>query len=117
MLILADASIYRPGARTGGCKCPDLGQPANPTNVMETVAMAEASCFVSGISSRFQSYVDTEPELLSLLYDLDLLPEQLLHVLQVNPSAAVANASRMVAVCELWKARDPQKWAVVRGKP
>lgn len=46
--------------------------------------------------------ISADPGLQSLLYDVDLLPEQLLHVLRVNPPAAELNARRMVAICILW---------------
>lgn len=66
--------------------------------------------YVSGTVEKWRPYVNEEAGLMSLLYDIDLLPEQLLHVLEVNPPAAAPNAARMVAVCLLWKARDPAKW-------
>lgn len=78
-------------------------------------ASKELTEFVNGIVSKFQPYVNAEPGLLSLLYDIDLLPEQLLHVLEHNPPAAAPNAMRMSAVCALWKVRDPEKWQAHLG--
>lgn len=43
----------------------------------------------------YRKFINDNPPLLSLLYDIDLLPEQV--VLAVN-------ANRMIAVCELFKA-------------
>ena len=63
---------------------------------------------INEVAQRYRSYINEEPGLLSLLYDVDLLPEQLLHVLSVNPSNVAVNAMRMSAICELWKQRrDP----------
>lgn len=42
----------------------------------------------------YRKYIRDNPELMSLLYDIDLLPEQI--VLYIN-------AIRMIAVCELFK--------------
>ncbi len=42
----------------------------------------------------YRKMINDNPPLLSLLYDIDLLPEQI--VLQVN-------AGRMIAVCEMFK--------------
>jgi hypothetical protein len=47
----------------------------------------------------FREQVNSTPALLSLLYDLDLMPEQI--VLPVN-------AVRMAAVCELFKRLTPE---------
>lgn len=66
--------------------------------------------YVRGIVTKYQSYVNAESGLTSLLYDVDLLPEQLLHVLDVNPPAAGPNASRMAVICELWKRVPPGAW-------
>mgnify|MGYP005819123015 CR=1 FL=1 len=76
---------------------------------VKTVA-DEGAAFVHLIVGQYQGYINQEPGLLSLLYDIDLLPEQLLHVLRVNPDAAPVNASRMAAVCDLWSGaiRRPQ---------
>lgn len=46
------------------------------------------------LTQKYRAYISDTPPLLSLLYDIDLLPEQIrLHV----------NAVRMAAVCELYK--------------
>jgi hypothetical protein len=68
------------------------------------------AAYVHRVVKEYSPLVDAEPGLLSLLYDIDLLPEQLLHVLEVNPNAAGPNATRMAAVCLLWRVRDPAKW-------
>jgi hypothetical protein len=70
-------------------------------------ASAELIAYVEKIIKEYQEYIKATPGLLSLLYDIDLLPEQLLHVLCINPPAASPNASRMAAVCELWKRQIP----------
>jgi hypothetical protein len=50
--------------------------------------------WVDEIVKPYRSYITDTPELLSLLYDIDLMPEQI--VLPVN-------AIRMAAFCEVWK--------------
>jgi hypothetical protein len=80
-------------------------------------ASKELTDYIRRIVEEFSPLVNEETGLQSLLYDIDLLPEQLLHVLDVNPPAAAPNAMRMVAVCELWKARNPEKWAAGCGLP
>ena len=45
----------------------------------------------------YLAQINNTPELLSMLYDLDLLPEQIRYA---------ANASRMIAICELMQQRD-----------
>lgn len=42
----------------------------------------------------YRKYINDNPELLSLLYDIDLLPEQI---------RLGVNCNRMVVVCELYK--------------
>lgn len=42
----------------------------------------------------YRAMITATPELLSLLYDIDLLPEQI---------KLCVNANRMIAVCELFK--------------
>jgi hypothetical protein len=42
----------------------------------------------------YRKQVSDTPRLLSLLYDLDLLPEQI---------SSSINAARMIAICELFK--------------
>lgn len=46
----------------------------------------------------YRKQVSDTPELLSLLYDIDLLPEQI---------RLYVNATRMVAICELFKLIPP----------
>lgn len=67
------------------------------------LASDELRSYVNGVAARYRVYISAEDGLLSLLYDIDLLPEQLLHVLDVNPPAAGPNATRMAAICELWR--------------
>ena len=71
------------------------------------VASRELAAFVRSVVEEWGPYIDQRPELLSLLYDVDLLPEQLLHVLRVNSPAAAPNARRMVAICMLWDEAYP----------
>lgn len=75
----------------------------------QEAASAELTGYVESVVAEYRPFIAGTPGLMSLLYDIDLLPEQLLHVLRVNPPAAVPNAARMSAVCELWKrqARPP----------
>lgn len=75
------------------------------------LADADLTEYVTSIATRYGPYVNVTAGLLSLLYDIDLLPEQLLHVLDVNPSAALPNSQRFMAVCELWKIAYPNEAA------
>lgn len=59
--------------------------------------------WVNEVLSEYTGLINSESELLSILYDVDLLPEQVATVLRVNPRAAGPNATRMSAICELWK--------------
>lgn len=72
-----------------------------PDQVPET-ADPELTEYVTATANKYRAAVNGQPGLLSLLYDVDLLPEQLLHVLEVNPPAAGPNAARLTAICELW---------------
>ena len=72
---------------------------------------------INGTVKEYSGYIDSEPGLLSLLYDVDLLPVQLLHVLRVNPPAAEPNARRMIAICELWRRQRPANQASLEGGP
>lgn len=76
----------------------------------KTSASAELTKYVTDVVMKYRKYVNAEAGLTSLLYDVDLLPEQLLHVLDVNPPAAAPNAGRMAAICELWKRLPPGAW-------
>ena len=62
----------------------------------------ELKQYVDAVLEKYRPVVNQTPELLSILYDVDLLPEQLLHVLEHNPPAAGPNASRMAMICELY---------------
>lgn len=74
-------------------------------------ADADLTKYVTSIATRYAPYVNATAGLLSLLYDIDLLPEQLSHVLGINPSAALPNSQRFMAVCELWKIAYPNESA------
>lgn len=60
-----------------------------------------------GATQPYREFITKTPALLSLLYDIDLLPEQI--VLYVN-------AVRMVAVCELFKLVPPDVMAKAMTK-
>ena len=47
----------------------------------------------------YQTQVSESPALLSILYDIDLLPEQIMRPV---------NASRMIAFCEVFKRLTPE---------
>ncbi len=47
----------------------------------------------------YRTFINENPALLSLLYDIDLLPEQI---------RLYVNATRMIAVCELFKLIPPE---------
>jgi hypothetical protein len=70
-------------------------------------ASAELRKYVEAMVNRYRAQVRDTPGLLSVLYDVDLLPEQLGHVLDVNPPAAGPNASRFGLICELWRLAYP----------
>jgi hypothetical protein len=53
--------------------------------------------YCKSVTSEYAEYINKEPELLSLLYDVDLLPEQ------VRTLKLPANAMRMAAICVLFK--------------
>lgn len=53
--------------------------------------------FIGKITSEYSKYINETPALLSLLYDIDLLPEQCRH------TNLPVNAVRMAAVCDLFK--------------
>jgi hypothetical protein len=59
---------------------------------------------VTEIVQPYRGYISSTPELMSLLYDIDMLPEQ---------TISVVGAVRLAAFCEVWKrmeaARCPQE--------
>lgn len=56
----------------------------------------------------YREQINKTPALLSLLYDIDLLPEQI---------RLYVNANRMIAVCELFKLIPPERIdAAMRSK-
>lgn len=59
----------------------------------------EEEAAVAKVVDPYRTQVNDTPALLSLLYDIDLLPEQIPHF---------ANAKRMVAVCEMFKRLTPE---------
>jgi hypothetical protein len=81
------------------------------------VADQSLARYVDKVIEQYRPLVNAEPGLLSALYDVDLLPEQLGHVLQVNPQAAGPNAARFALICELWKMRSPSQPATAASAP
>lgn len=64
-------------------------------------ALAGYICYPSGpsedvdkIVQPYRSFINSTPELLSLLYDIDMLPEQ---------TISIPGAIRLAAFCEVWK--------------
>lgn len=49
---------------------------------------------VNEILDNYLKQINSTPELLSLLYDIDMLPEQ---------TTSVIGATRLAAFCEVWK--------------
>lgn len=80
---------------------------APPPIEVPDAASDELREYVDRVLIKYRSAVNGDPGLLSVLYDVDLLPEQLLHVLEHNPYAAGPNASRMALICELWMRSPP----------
>ncbi len=56
----------------------------------------------------YRKQVNETPALLSLLYDIDLLPEQI---------RLYVNAGRMIAVCELFKLIPPEAIEKAMAEP
>lgn len=56
----------------------------------------------------YRAFINENPPLLSLLYDIDLLPEQI---------RLYVNANRMIAVCELFKLIPPEAVAKAWTEP
>lgn len=84
--------------QAGGRPTPREGErPENPS----------LKAHINLVADKYRPLVNAEAGLLSALYDVDLLPEQLLHVLDVNPDAAAPNANRFMLICELWKLAHP----------
>ena len=55
----------------------------------------------------YRKQINETPTLLSLLYDIDLLPEQI---------RLYVNATRMIAVCELFKLIPPEAFNKAQGE-
>lgn len=62
----------------------------------------------SKVTQPYRKLVTETPALLSLLYDIDLLPEQI---------RLYVNAVRMVAVCELFKLVPPEAMQKAMTEP
>lgn len=60
----------------------------------------EEEKFIQERTDEYRKYINSKPELLSLLYDIDLLPEQI---------RIPVNVGRMIAVCELFKMTDDKE--------
>jgi len=60
----------------------------------EAKAKADAEKFIEEVTRPYRKYINDTPDLTSVLYDIDLLPEQI---------RLPVNATRMAAFCELWK--------------
>lgn len=73
--------------------------------------------YIDKVCNEYQAYINDNMGLLSMLYDVDLLPEQLQHVLEVNPAAAGPNSQRMIAICELWKRQATPAELSARATP
>lgn len=61
---------------------------------MDAKAKEDAEKFIEEVTTPYRKFISDTPALLSVLYDIDLLPEQI---------RLPVNASRMAAFCELWK--------------
>jgi hypothetical protein len=59
------------------------------------------------VVARYRKQVNETPPLLSLLYDIDLLPEQIVRYV---------NAKRLVVFCELFKRLTPEAVADLFGQ-
>ena len=66
---------------------------------MEQKALEDALKFIEEETAPYRKQINETPALTSLLYDIDLLPEQI---------RLPVNATRMVAVCELFKRLTPE---------
>lgn len=70
-------------------------------NVALTAAMEGQVVYPAGprdkadeITAPYRAYINSEPELMSILYDIDMLPEQ---------TVSIIGAIRLAAFCEVWK--------------
>jgi hypothetical protein len=60
---------------------------------------ADAAQFIREMTQPYRKQISETPALLSLLYDIDLLPEQI---------RLPVNAKRMAAFCEIFKRLSPE---------
>jgi hypothetical protein len=67
--------------------------------------------YIEAVNKDLCPYIRSTPGLTSLLYDIDLLPEQQLH------TGLAVNALRMAAVCELYKLAYPEVPLVENNSP
>lgn len=65
---------------------------------MQKKAEEDAAKFIEEETRPYRKQINETPALLSLLYDIDLLPEQI---------RLPVNATRMVAFCEVFKRLSP----------
>jgi len=61
---------------------------------MEAKVKEDVEKFIEDVTQPYRAYITATPALLSVLYDIDLLPEQI---------RLPVNAIRMAAFCELWQ--------------
>lgn len=64
------------------------------TEAEKVGAMAEREPGVQEMLSGYLSFINHRPRLISLLYDIDMLPEQ---------TVTRAGAMRLVGLCEVWR--------------
>lgn len=65
-----------------------------PMADMEAKAREGVEKFIAEVTAPYRKFINETPVLLSVLYDIDLLPEQI---------RLPVNATRMAAFCELWQ--------------
>jgi hypothetical protein len=61
---------------------------------MEAKAREDADKFIEDVTQPYRKFITDTPALLSVLYDIDLLPEQI---------RLPVNATRMAAFVDLWQ--------------
>jgi hypothetical protein len=64
------------------------------TRDLAAKAKADAEKFIEEVTQPYRAFINATPALLSVLYDIDLLPEQI---------RLPVNATRMAAFVELWQ--------------
>lgn len=63
---------------------------------------------VEAIVARYRKFINDRPALLSLLYDIDMLPEQ---------TVTRQGAIRLAGLCEVWKSGEEGKIGTTPAKP